>query len=118
GYTFRQDGGAYVFETTRPLNQREGLTVSLGMGKGVIAPPSLGDAGMLWWFRHGALAALLASFIGVLGFLFMSFQKAGQDPPKLPVFPRYEPPKGYSPAAAHHIYYRGFRGHTALISTL
>ncbi|MEQ9504883.1 MAG: DUF2207 domain-containing protein [Hyphomonas sp.] len=117
-YTFREDGSAYVFETTRPLNQQEGLTISLSLEKGVVAPPSLGDMGMLWWFRDGALAALLASFIGVLGFLFMSFQKVGQDPPNLPVFPRYEPPKGYSPAAAHHIYYRGFRGHTALISTL
>jgi uncharacterized membrane protein YgcG/predicted RecA/RadA family phage recombinase len=117
-YIFREDGSAYVFETARGLNQREGLTVSLSLEKGVIAPPSLGDRGTLWWFRHGALAALLASFVGVLGFLFTSFQKVGQDPPKLAVFPRYEPPKGYSPAAAHHIFYRGFQGHTALTSTL
>lgn len=117
-YAFRESGGTYVFETTRPLGLQEGLTVSLSLAKGVIEPPSWGDKGMLWWFRHGALAALLASFLGVLGFLFSSFQKVGQDPPKPPVFARYEPPKGYSPAAAHHIYYRGFRGHNALVATL
>jgi uncharacterized membrane protein YgcG len=78
----------------------------------------MADKGMLWWFRHGALAVLLASFLGVLGFLLTSFQKRGQDPPMPPVFARYEPPAGYSPAAAHHIFYRGFRGHTALLSTL
>lgn len=117
-YAYRREGGVHVFETTRPLGRQEGLTVSLNLAKGLIEPPSLGDKGMLWWFRHGALAVLLASFLGVLGFLFASFQKVGQDPPKPPVFPRYEPPRGYSPAAAHHIYYRGFRGHNALVSTL
>jgi uncharacterized membrane protein YgcG len=117
-YVFREADGAYEFEATRALGLREGLTVSLSLAKGAIKPPSLGDKGMLWWFRHGALAVLLASFLGVLGFLFSSFQRVGQDPPKPPVFPRYEPPAGYSPAAAHHIYYRGFRGHTALLATL
>ncbi|MBK8198419.1 MAG: DUF2207 domain-containing protein [Acidobacteria bacterium] len=117
-YTARETDGAYEVRTTRALGSQEGLTVSLSLAKGVIAPPSLGDKGTLWWFRHGALAVLLASFAGVLLFLLSSFQKVGQDPPKPPLFPRYEPPKGYSPAAAHHIYYRGFRGHTALVSTL
>lgn len=117
-YTYRQSGGAHVFTTTQALAPGEGLTISLSLDKGVIDPPSLADRGMLWWFRNGALAILLASFLGVLGFLFSSFQKVGQDPPKPPVFPRYEPPEGYSPAAVHHIYYRGFRGHGALLSTI
>lgn len=117
-YEYRAAGAEHVFRAARPLGRQEGLTISLNLAKGLIEPPSLGDMGMLWWFRHGALAVLLASFLGVLGFLFASFQKVGQDPPKPPVFPRYEPPAGYSPAAAHHIYYRGFRGHNALVSTL
>jgi len=117
-YDYRQEGGAYVFETTRPLGMREGLTVSLSLAKGVIEPPSLGDKGKLWWLRHGALAVLCLSFGGVFMFLLSSFRKVGQDPPKGPVFPRYEPPEGYSPAAAHYIFYRGLRGHGALISTL
>ena len=117
-YVFRETSGETMFETTRPLSLQEGFTVSLGLEKGAIAPPSMGDQSMLWWFRHGALAVLLASFLGVLGFLLASFQKRGQDPPMPPVFARYEPPATYSPAAAHHIYYRGFRGHTALLSTL
>ncbi|MEZ5953199.1 MAG: DUF2207 domain-containing protein [Hyphomonas sp.] len=117
-YTYRQDGAVHVFEASRPLDVQQGLTISLDMAKGAIAPPSLGDKGMLWWFRHGALAALIASFCGVFWFLVSSFQKVGEDPPKPPLFPRYEPPEGYSPAAAHYIYYRGLRGHQALIATL
>jgi hypothetical protein len=100
------------------MGRFEGMTVSVSMPKGTIAPPSLGDKGALWWLRNGALAILIASFCGVFWFLMSGFQKVGQDPPKGPVFPRYEPPEGYSPAAAHYIFYRGLRGHGALISTL
>ena len=117
-YRYRQDGNAYVFEASRPLARREGLTIVLDLEKGAIAPPSLGDKGMLWWFRHGALAVLVLSFCGVFWFLLRSFQKVGEDPPKGPVFPQYAPPEGYSPAGVHYIYYRGLRGHNALISTL
>lgn len=117
-YVYRQSGGAHMFEVARPLDVREGLTISLSLEKGVIEAPSLTDKGTLWWFRYGALGILLASFLGVLWFLASSFRKVGEDPPKGPVFPLYEPPAGYSPAAVHHIYYRGFRGHGALISTL
>ena len=117
-YAYRQASDAYVFETTHPLGPEQGLTISLSLAKGTIQPPSLGDKGMLWWFRHGALAILVASFCGVFWFLISSFQRVGQDPPKPPVFPRYEPPENLSPAGAHYVYYRGLRGHGALISTL
>lgn len=117
-YAYRQEGDTYVFETTRPMEAGEGLTASLSIAKGAIAPLSAGDKSMLWWFRYGALAVLVASFCGVFGFLLSSFRKVGQDPPKPPVFPRYEPPEGLSPAGAHYIYYRGLRGHNALISSL
>lgn len=117
-YAYRQGGGAHVFQATRSFAQGEGLTVSLSLEKGVIDPPSLADKGMLWWFRYGSLSLLLASFLGVLTFLVRSFRKVGEDPPKEPVFARYEPPEGLSPAAVHHIFFRGLRGHGALISTL
>lgn len=117
-YTYRRDGASHVFDTTRRLDIREGLTVSVTIEKGLIDPPSLADKGWLWWARNGALTALIASFFGLLIFYLRSFDRVGRDPPKGPVFPQYEPPEGYSPAAAHHIYYRGFRGHDGLIASL
>ena len=117
-YAYRQSGGAHVFEATRPFKSREGMTVSVSLEKGVIEPPSLSDKSTLWWFRYGSLGVLIASFLGVLTYLVRSFRKVGEDPPKGPVFARYEPPKGLSPAAVHHIFFRGLRGHGALISTL
>ena len=68
-YSYRQDGNVLVFETTRPMARFEGMTVSVSMPKGTIAPPSLGDKGTLWWLRNGALAILVASFCGVFWFL-------------------------------------------------
>lgn len=117
-YSYQNTGAGHVFETTEPLGVREGITVSLTLAKGVIDPPSAADLRWLWWARNGALTALIASFLGLLGFYYRSFNRVGRDPVKGPVFPQYEPPKGYSPAAAHHIYYRGFRDHDGLIASL
>ncbi len=117
-YSYAASGDRHVFETTRRLEAGEGLTVAIGFDKGLIDPPSAVDEGWLWWQRNGSLAILLASLGALAWFYISSFDRVGRDPPKGPVFPLYEPPKGYSPAATHHVYYRGLRGHTALIATL
>ncbi|MEQ1785012.1 MAG: DUF2207 domain-containing protein, partial [Hyphomonadaceae bacterium] len=117
-YTHTGSGSHHVFETTRRLEAGEGLTVAIGFDKGLIDPPSGIDQNWLWWQRNGALAILLASLGGLAWFYLRSFDRVGRDPIKGPVFPLYEPPTGFSPAAAHHVYYRGLRGHTALIATL
>jgi uncharacterized membrane protein YgcG len=117
-YTHTTSDGEQVFETTRRLQAGEGLTVAIGIEKGLIDPPSAIDEGWLWWQHNGSLAILLTSLAALSWFHVRSFDRVGRDPPKGPVFPLYEPPKGYSPAAAHHIYYRGLRGHGALIATL
>lgn len=117
-YTHTGSGSRHVFETTRRLEAREGLTIAIGFDKGLIDPPSSIDQGWLLWQRNGALAILLASLGALAWFHLRSFDRVGRDPIKGPVFPLYEPPKGFSPAAVHHVYYRGLRGHTALIATL
>lgn len=116
--SYRLLDDAHTFATTRPLEAREGLTVSIQVAKGVIDPPSWGDEGLLWWARYGSLTALIGSLVGLFAFYYRSFNRIGRDPTKGPVFPQYEPPEGYSPAAAHHIYYRGFRGHHGLVASL
>jgi uncharacterized membrane protein YgcG len=117
-YEYRAEGGRHVFQATRGLEAGEGLTVAVGFEKGVIDPPSAADAGGLWWQRYGALGILAASFGGLFFFLYRSWERVGRDPAKGPVFPRYEAPKGYSPAAVHYIYNRAMSGNRALIATL
>jgi uncharacterized membrane protein YgcG len=117
-YAYRREGERHVFETTAPLRPGEGLTVSVSFEKDLIDPPSAADAGALWWQRYGALGILVASLGGLFVFLYRNWDRVGRDPAKGPVFPRYEAPRGYSPAAVHTIYHRGVSGHRALIATL
>ncbi|MEZ5939077.1 MAG: DUF2207 domain-containing protein [Hyphomonadaceae bacterium] len=117
-FTHTTSGDAQIFEATRRLEAGEGLTVSIGFAKGLIDPPSGADKGWLWWQRNGSMAILITSLLGIFWFLFRSFDRVGRDPPRQPVFPRYAPPEGYTPGAVHQIYYRGTRGHQALIATL
>lgn len=108
----------FTIETLQPLARREGLAISIRFNKGIIDPPSQADKNMLWWFKYGALALLTVSFVSLFGYYYRAWNKVGRDPQKQPVFARYEPPMGYSPAAAHQIINRGFRGNEALIGTL
>ena len=115
---YRVSNGRHRFETTESLGARAGMTISLQLEKGVIDPPSASDLRWKWWARNGSLTVLGLSFFGLLGFYWRSFNRVGRDPVKGPVFPQYEPPEGYSPAAAHHIYHRGFSGHDGLIASV
>jgi len=117
-FAYTSAGHQHIFETRRELTSGEGLTVAIGFAKGVIDPPSASDRGGVWWQRYGALTVLGMSLVGLFWFLYRGFERVGRDPPKGPVFARYEPPKGYSPAATHQIYYRGMSDHRALIATL
>lgn len=106
------------FETTRAFGAREGLTIAVRLEKGAIDALTIGEERLIFWFKNGALIILSLSLLGIFGYYILSWRAVGRDPDKLPVFPRYAPPEGYSPAAAHHVYYRGLRGDKALISTL
>lgn len=117
-YTYAVSDDRHVFETTRRLEAGEGLTVAVGIAKGLIDPPSAMDEGWMWWQHNGSLVILLVSLAALAWYYVRSLDSVGRDPPKGPVFALYEPPKGYSPAAVHHIYYRGLRGNGALIASL
>ena len=114
----QRDAQVFSVQTLQPLKRREGMAVSIKFNKGIIDPPSQADRTMLWWFKHGALALLVLSFAGLFFYYYRAWDKVGRDPQKDPIFARYEPPNGYSPAAVHHINYRGFRGNKALIGAL
>ena len=117
-FRYEAQGDRHIFETTRPLQPGEGLTVAVGFEKGLIDPPSAADQGALWWQRNGALAILVTSLGGLFLFLYRSWDRVGRDPAKSPVFPRYEAPRGLSPAAVHRVYHRALSDNRALIATL
>lgn len=100
--------GRVDFETTAPLGPREGLTVAVGFPKGVVAEPSA--ARKRWWFIRDNLG-LIAGFVGLLAALawyFVAWHRAGRDPAGGVIYPRYEPPAGYSPASLRYVWRMGF----------
>ncbi|NJD19146.1 MAG: DUF2207 domain-containing protein, partial [Gemmatimonadetes bacterium] len=89
-------GGALFFETRRPLNFREGLTIAIAWNPGVVERPTALDK---------ALGFLRANWLLVLPFLSLwamwrLWYLRGRDPAKLAISPQYEPPEGMTPAEA------------------
>ena len=107
-----------IIETMRRLEPLEGLTISVSLDKGVIAPPTTVDKTRLWWFKNGALFLLSFSFTGLFAYYYRAWHKVGRDPAKRPVYARYAPPEGYSAAAVDKLSNRLSGSHDALIATL
>lgn len=112
------NGNTVMVRTTRALSPRQGVNTSVSIKPGIIAPISDARKAQIFWIRYGA--SILLSLGGVLLFVYywLQWSRVGRDPEKPPVFPRYEPPKDYSPAAVHYIHYKGLRGMEALSALL
>jgi len=117
-YAAEKRANVIGFETTRTLRSKEGLSVAASIKPGVIAPMSKARIGELQWIRTGGPILLGLGGIGLFLYYITMWGRVGRDPVKPPVFPRYEPPKNYSPAAVHYIHNRGFKKMDALTSTL
>ncbi len=117
-YAYRFEDETHLFDATRPLAPGEGLTIAVGFAKGVVDPPSAADTFGEWWTANAALVILGAAALLIGALYAFLWRRIGRDPAKGPVFPRYEPPAGLSPAAVHQIYYRGAKGYTALTASL
>ena len=90
-------GADAVFETTRPLSMRSGLTIDIYIPQGVLqAPGSLTK--FLWFLNSNPILFLpLVTLVA----MFTLWYYVGRDPdPGISVAPQYEPPKGLSPAEA------------------
>ncbi len=98
------------FETSAPLGSRQGLTVAVSFDKGLIAEPSASALQFKALRDNAGIAAVLIGAVLVFLYMVSSWLRVGRDPPKGVVFPRFEPPRGLSPAAISWIYYRGHKG--------
>ncbi len=115
---FTQRGNANEFTTRQALSSGEGMTISLKFDKGIMLPEPESTRRYIWWLKNGALILLSLSFLAIAGYYYLTWNRVGRDPIKGAVFPIYDPPKDYSPAAASYIWHRGISGHKALTATL
>jgi uncharacterized membrane protein len=88
-------GANVLFETTKPLPMRGGLTIDIYVPQGVLKAPSA--LTKLGWFLGSNPVVFLPLF--TLAVMFGLWYSVGRDPdPGVSVAPQYEPPKGMCPA--------------------
>ena len=95
--------GEIVFRTTAPLGPEEGLTVAAAWEKGVVTPPPAPTAASRWLQDNGPPAAGVLALVGVLGYYYYAWRRAGRDPKPGTVVPIFSPPDGLSAAAMRYI---------------
>ena len=99
--------GEIRFRTTRPLGPREGLTVAVAFPKGVVAAPDRAERD--WLTDYGPLAVGAAGLLGLLGYFFIAWKRAGRDPRAGTVVPLFSPPDDLTPAAMRYVTQDGLR---------
>lgn len=108
-YTANQTSNNTVtFETTKPLQSRQGLTIVIGWPKGVVSQPT--SAEMRKYFVQDNLHSVIA--VGGLCLLFIYYyliwRRVGRDPKTGIIIPRYQAPAGYSPASMRYVSNMGY----------
>ena len=101
-------GGAVVFETTRPLKPREGLTIVVSWPKGFVAEPTVSEAAGNFLRDNAIILAGLIGVLVVIAYYLFAWNKVGRDPETGTIVPLFEPPEGFSPAATRFVMGMGF----------
>jgi len=95
--------GEIAWRTTQPLNAYEGLTVAVAFPKGIVAAPGAGSKLTAWLADNGPPAVGGAALLGLIGFFYYAWARAGRDPPAGTVVPLFSPPDGLTPAGMRYV---------------
>jgi len=97
-----------VFQTTRGLAPREGLTVAVAWPKGVVQEPSRQEKAAFFLRDNQAAAVGFVWLVLLLGFYLRAWHQVGRDPAKGVIIPLFSPPAGFSPAMVRFLNRMGF----------
>jgi uncharacterized membrane protein YgcG len=92
--------GEISFETTQPLGPQEGLTVAVAFPKGVVIEPK---RSAYWLADYGPVGMGVLALLGLCGFYFIAWQRAGRNPRAGTVVPIFAPPDDMTPAGMRYI---------------
>lgn len=93
------DPGNAQWTLTRALQPGEGFTVMLAFPKGIFVAPTQAEKMQRTLRQNAGVGVGLLSLLLMLGYCAWRWHLHGRDPKPGPVFPRYQPPAGYGPAA-------------------
>jgi hypothetical protein len=97
-----------LFRTTRPLGEREGLTVAAAFPKGVVEAPKPPTAAQAWLATKGPWAAAILAILALCFFYYEAWKKAGRGPLPGTVVPLFTPPEKMSAAAIRYVRRMGY----------
>ena len=103
------DGRTVNFSTTRALGPWENLSVIVAFPKGLVAEPDRWQK--IRWFLsdNGSALVLAVGWFLMFAWYLWSWSRAGRDPATGIIIPRFEPPRGLSPAACRYVLSMGMR---------
>ncbi|MCP4394643.1 MAG: DUF2207 domain-containing protein [Alphaproteobacteria bacterium] len=101
------DDARIGFQTTRPLQISEGITIAVAWPKGFIKVPTNGDETINTLRDNLDIAIPLIAIVLLLAFYIISWHMVGRDPETGAIVPLFEPPEGISPAACRYIMQMG-----------
>lgn len=96
------------FWTTSPLGPGEGLTIAAAWQKGIVRQPEFRDEAAYFLRDYRLLLLSGVGFLVLLAYYIVAWIMVGKDPEPEAIIPRFDPPKGYTPAAARFIMRMGF----------
>lgn len=109
-FTSAVDAKGFVkFRTTRTLKPGEGLTVAVAWPKGFVAEPTKTEKAARVVHDNTSIIAGFVGLLIVLAYYLFAWNRVGRDPEAGTIVPLFEPPDGFSPAAAHYLLKMGFR---------
>ena len=99
--------GEIQFRTTSPLGPYEGLTVAAGWPKGVVADVDSGSRARWWLADYGPPIVGVLALLGLAGFYYVAWKRAGRDPRPGTVVPLFAPTDDLTPAAMRYVWKMG-----------
>jgi len=102
-FTARFEDDVYIFETTRPLDAHEGMTIVCWWDKGFMTPPS--DEQKRDWFMEDNRGIVFAvgGLILVLLYQLIAWMQVGRDPKAGTIVIQYMPPEEISAAGMREL---------------
>ena len=95
--------GEISFQTTQALAPYEGLTVAVAFPKGVVAGPPPASRMAAWFADNGPPLVGFLGLLGLCGFYYVAWARAGRDPRAGTVVPIFLPPDNLSPAGMRYV---------------
>jgi len=95
--------GEITFQTTQPLEAYEGLTVAVAFPKGVVAEAPESQRAAWWIADYGPPLLGLLGLLGLGGFYYVAWARAGRNPRAGTVVPIFVPADELTPAAMRYV---------------